>query len=200
MSEPLVIIDLDRTLFETDRFFDDFCRCLEEHFHVDVGKIQAEYRDFYEHGENDLRHYDFFRHLATIGLKASDNEVEERLIEALSSNGYLYDDAEPFLDFLKPHNLEVLILTYGEERFQRLKYRCVPALGGYAFTSTLRPKPEYIANNFVGRVGVIVDDQSIPDVPEGFQSVWLQRGHRGEDVYSSLDDVRSHWGKLIVTA
>lgn len=199
MSELAVIIDLDKTVFKTGQFVSDLAQALETGFGINAKWFCDQISDAHIQGAGNLRHYDFFDQIQSFGLNA--DEVEAYILEALGSRKYTYDDVEPFLDFLakdvQPD--QSILLTYGETRFQRLKYKCAPVLGTLAIADTLRPKGPYIAERFPGYQGVIIDDKAVKNLPDNFSHIWLMRNgipSAGES-YGSLTTLQEEWERVV---
>ena len=199
MSELAVIIDMDKTVFKTGQFVIDLAQALEAGFGINAKWFCDQISDAHIQGIGNLRHYDFFDQIQSFGLDA--DEVEAHILKTLGIRNYTYDDVEPFLDFLtadvQPD--QSVILTYGEARFQRLKYKCAPVLGSLSIAATLQPKGPYITEHFSGYQGVIIDDKVIKDLPGNFSHIWLTRNNTpsaGES-YSSLTTLQEGWDRVI---
>ena len=201
MSELAVLVDMDKTVLDTGRFVGGLTVALEAGFEVNQQAFRSQMPAFYVGGKDErtLRYYDFFAHANQLGLDL--DEAEAYILENLAGQDYIYDDVPPFLDFLavqvQPETS--LLLTYGEPRFQQLKYACAPTLGSLACVDTLRPKGEYISKRFAGRRGVIIDDKIVDGLPSGFKHVWLARDEVSLDrkSYSSLGNIQEHWDEII---
>lgn len=199
MSDLAIILDLDNTVFQTRQFNDDLGPVLEAGFGVDSRRFRASVPDFYVAGKEGLRHYDFFGHVSQLGLDA--NEVEAYILECFAGRDYAYGDVPPFMDFLtKQVGSDLLILlTYGESRFQQMKFKCVPSLGKLKYADTLQPKGDYIRENFSGRRGLIIDDKIVNGLQGGFRQIWLTRNRvsLARESYSSLGAIQEQWDEII---
>lgn len=199
MSEFAVIIDLDKTVVPTWKFMFDVTQTLEVGFGIDREQFYGQVDGLHIIGHNNLRHYDFFEHVRGLGLDS--DEVESYILQAFEGRNYVYDDVPQFLDFLLSEvNPDLaLLLTYGEQRFQHLKYKCAPVLGGLACIDTLEPKGHYIEKHFAGSHGVVIDDKPIDALPANFRGVLLERDVRspsGGQSYNSLYQVRQQWSEI----
>lgn len=195
MADRVVVLDFDRTLFDTGGYYEALKVWLSERYGISKQVLTDDYDAYHIKGESGLHHYDFFGQLESLGLAA--DEVEAAARRELCSDKYLLPDAPAFLKFLEDQPVEVLILTYGEERFQRLKHGCVPSLSGFRLVAVLDDKSNYIAAELSGRQGIIIDDQKVEDLPAGFRHVWLQRDGAEPGSYTSLEAVQADWPKLI---
>ena len=201
-----VVIDLDRTLFDTDRFIHDIAVILETRFDVvNADRFISNVGDYYVQTGENLRTYDFFRHIESLGLDA--DEVETHLETVFfeepedTRNTYLYDDAPRFIEFLRSEaNIhDIKVLTYGEERMQKLKLRlAATVLKDIECVIIQEPKGPYLAFLYSeGQKGIVVDDKYISDLPEDFIQVQVNRNNKTieDDQYQSLDTITVHWHK-----
>ena len=199
MSELAVLVDLDKTTFRTHDFMADLAALLKARFGIEEYANLA--NNAHISGEGKLRYYDFHTHIEELGLDAT--EVEEVVIETFAGRDYSYEDVEAFIDFLLTRSGLAVhsLLTYGETRFQNLKYRCAPALGKLAYAATLLPKRHFITEHFPTQQGIIIDDKPIVGLPGNFKQVLLTRGEElvANSSYSSLDEVMANWDDIVST-
>lgn len=131
MGETLAVIDLDRTLIDTEQISRAFARAVSEYGHYD-----AEQLDVLKHKAQDTSQsfhpYIFIRNVLTANDPSAGEvqlkEVEERFYE-LAATDYrdklLYSDALPFLKRLAAEQIPTLIMTYGYSEWQQIKLRAV---------------------------------------------------------------------------
>lgn len=170
MKESLqLILDFDNTLFDTKQFFADASQVVCELADIPVEQWYQTYKSFYI-TESGLSHYDFYAHLGILALSAT--TVENAIIEYITGKDYLYDDVRPFLNSLPPHT-EAIVLTYGEDRFQRFKYK-ISGLEMPIFT-VLEPKGPWLARKFGPQKGVMIDDRPVADLPANFINIIIDR-------------------------
>ena len=109
-----IYVDFDRTIFDCDRFIEDFFELLQNY------NISRDDFIKYQNQFKDINPY--------IILDAMSKEKDinkdvyvaiDKLIE--QSSDYLFYDAIPFLKYLKSKNYQVIILTRGDYDFQRSK-------------------------------------------------------------------------------
>jgi hypothetical protein len=197
MSETAVIIDMDKTLVPSWKFMSDVAQALSEGFGIDKKRFYDDVNALHIVGNDNLRHYDFFTHIRKLGLDA--DETETYIVQYLKERDYVYDDVPHFLNFIlsevKPDF--AAILTYGEHRFQHLKYKCAPTLSNLVCIDILEPKGRYIKNHFANYRGVIIDDKPIAALPRNFTGVLLERGTTNARGYSSLSVVQERWPEIV---
>lgn len=198
MSELAVIIDMDKTVVPTWEFMSDVAQALQAGFSVDQGQFYGQIDGRHITGHDNLRHYDFFEHVCSLGLDG--DEVEDYILQAFSGRDYVYDDVPQFLDFLLSEVRPDMatILTYGEHRFQHLKYKCAPSLGRLGCVDILQPKGSYIEEHFANYRGVIIDDKPVAGLPGNFKGVLLERDAEPSDAHkhSSLFQIKERWPSI----
>lgn len=198
MSEFAVIIDMDKTVLPTWQFVADVAQTLEAKFDIDKRLFYDQVDGRHVQSVDNLRHYDFFAHIRDLGLNA--DEVEAHILSAFGDRDYVYDDVSRFLDFLttevKPSS--TILLTYGEARFQHLKYRCAPTLGSLSCVDILEPKGPYISKHFPETCGLVIDDKTIDALPASFTHVWLTRdAPQSDKTYNSLVEIEERWPEIV---
>ena len=111
-----IYIDFDRTLFDCDRFIEDFHSLLEEY------NIKID--DFIKY-QNQFKRVDFNPY-NTLDLMSKEKDINlgiyakiDKLIK--KSSNYLFPDAIPFLEYLKKKGYTVIILTSGNYDYQMNK-------------------------------------------------------------------------------
>jgi len=174
-KKPTIIIDMDKVMFQTKLFISDVSSLIEEKFSVDPQLFNSQIPNFYKNGTGNLRHYGFFNHIENLGLQP--DEVEATIIDCFKDRNYAYPDVPQFLEFLdamKGIN-DITLLTYGETRFQKLKYNCAPSLHKLNYVDTLQPKTEYLNSHYPNSPGIIIDDKIIDNLPPNFKQIWLTR-------------------------
>ena len=111
-----IYIDFDRTLFDCDRFLGDFYEIVDKYqIPKNIFKdcqIQCKKKGFNPDLilEKVLENFNF------------DTNIYQEIDELLNnSKDYLYPDAISFLDYLKKHEYNIIILTRGNKDYQRKK-------------------------------------------------------------------------------
>lgn len=180
----LLVFDLDSTIFDTGLFADTLWSILHDEFGVNRRAVSAQATQFYAY-VGDLYYYDFFAHLDALGL---DKDAVERAVRAeLAGTGFgLYDDVLPCASRL-PAAVEVMVLTFGERRYQELKYACTGLR--WPLHAVLEPKGPWLAARFAGRKGIMVDDRAVPDLPPTINGLQINRTNPTKTQIASLADI-----------
>lgn len=154
MPKPLLLMDLDRTLFDTELFIDRVWAYMAGRYGLNsqAEKVRApEYFD--THGDSyDYRFFDHVR--ASVGPDFDKEEFIKGAKRELSGL-FLYPDATS--DVL---NLIDAILTFGNREYQLFKLSLCPELAGIEHHIVLEPKGAYIARTFAAAT-VLVDDKDL---------------------------------------
>lgn len=186
---------MDKVVFQTGLFISDISKLVEKDFGINQTLFNSQIPNYYKKGNGNLRLYDFFDHIEKLGLNT--DIVESTIISRFSSKDYSYADVPKFLEFIHTEieTDTITILTYGETRFQQLKYNCSPILNKLNYVDTLRPKAEYIKNTHTNNRGIVIDDKIIDNLPLNFKQVWLTRPsvYPKGGGFKSLDEIRSNW-------
>lgn len=181
----VLVLDFDRTLFNTDEYFTWVVDLLESDF--GVPRVVA-LRDFpkYKHVNFNLQYYDFFAHIGAMGLDL--DQVEQTIIRKLQGRG-LYSDVAGILAGL-PDSLECIVLTYGDPRHQRLKY----TVSGLQLPMHISPgqKGEWLQKHYGDKRGLMVDDRIIYDLPSEFAYEQVDRTAKNPQAYHNLSFVESY--------
>lgn len=175
MSEKAIsqiVLDLDRTTFETDRFTGDVKGVLHRDFDVSPADFTVDMRR-HRHLNHGLSHYDFYGHMLDYGLDAQ--QVEDALRHGLAGNVYHYPDVPPFIAEAHARNIPADLLTHGEDRLQLLKRSFAPALGGLTMHIVLEPKGLYLAEYFTQEDTYVIDDMLIHNLPANVRQIRMDR-------------------------
>ena len=100
-----IYVDFDRTLFDCDRFLDDFYNLITNY------NIP---RDLFKECQNQSRKHGFNPYIIL-------NNLEKKIFFDKSIYNDLYSDAIPFLEYINSLNYKVIILTKGNRDFQSKK-------------------------------------------------------------------------------
>ena len=172
----LVAIDLDRTLFDTDSFFED----LSEHAANIVGVTKQTFIDnsanFYKTLYPNLTNYNLLDQLSSYGFYEHDLIIGG-LTEKLKNQArqYLYADVGRFLMQLKDMKLDAIVLSYGVEQYQRLKIALCPELESLNAVIVLEPKYVYLQQLAKDRDGVLFDDVAQESMPANWRHILVDR-------------------------
>jgi hypothetical protein len=176
-SNFVVYVDFDSTLFNTRQFSADLRKVIASKARLPFDQVAADAAHFRPHR---LGGYDFVAHVCSYGLDPED--MWQQLDTLARSRDYLYPDAAPFIAALRADGFDPKILSFGEERFQRIKI--VPTLPtlthqtdtqALAYTVVFEPKNGHIAALHPGEQGVLVDDVADQKLPAGFSEIHLDR-------------------------
>lgn len=172
MKPNVLFLDLDRTLFDTARFMPVLWHALAKRYGLDYDHCMALVPQFYR-ALGDYRYYDLKIHLQE-GLGIDPDEAIEAVTPELASYDFMFPDAAELLEWQKTH-YEIRVLTFGPEWVQRFKLRFAPDIAHLPCDMILEPKSDFIAREYAGRRGLLVDDRRNPHLPPGFTEVWLDR-------------------------
>lgn len=150
----LVLADLDRTLFDTDRFVQDIWALAGHEFGIDAEAERQRAPEFY-HFYGDWYDYRFFDHLADVVGDTFDRTLFVALAQRQLSGRYLYSDVTP--DIVE---LIDAIVTFGNDAYQSFKLSLCPQLDGIERHIILGGKGAYIAQAFIAP-SVLIDDKAI---------------------------------------
>ena len=198
VNKFVVVIDLDKTLFPTWKFIDDLARELETGFGINEEWFRRHVHVAHTPGVDGLRYYDFFAQLEALGFNG--DEVEAHVLKYMRGKDYVYEDVPAFLSFLRQDVRpdSVILLTYGEQRFQKLKFDCAPSLKDLSFVATLKPKRDYFNTYLKGRRGIVIDDKLIIGLPSNFRQFKLARDKRSTDPFAgSFRDLQQKWDECV---
>ena len=198
-----LVLDLDRTLFDTSQFIHDTSEVLEAEFGVDAHRFTQDIPKHYIQTSEALRTYDLFGHIAHLNL--DDKAVEYCLKSELPRkprgvNGYLYSNTADFLDFVQSRTeIEVTsVLTYGKGRTQNLKLFLAAAVLEDLFSAiTEESKDAYLRAHFPNGQGIIIDDKDIENLPHNFTHLFIDRTRASGRGYDSLTAIKSDWPHII---
>jgi hypothetical protein len=195
MNNPTIFVDLDRTIFDTNRFFPIVWQAVGDlypgvHVEQEIGLIDR----WYETSVGDLRTYYFEKHFeAVTGVKFEDGFAV--LHEHLKGGDYAFPDAQ-VVNSWGELGYNVRILSFGGRGFQELKLSLIPEFD-QPRDIILERKGAFIARHYPGAHGFMIDDKRNPGLPGGVQEVWLNRAnpgpvtHEGDTVIiSSLEQMQ----------
>ena len=179
-----IALDLDRTLFDTDRFADQLAR-------ISAALLGVSYESFVEGMEqhkvgqaSGLQYYDYFAHMAAMHTSV-DGAVYDGIASGIQTaqTSYLYEEVAGVLGALQNKQLEVFILTFGEPRYQQLKYLVSPQLHSLQCHITLQDKSDWLATHYAAPSrGVLVDDKNLYNkLPPNWRLCHIQR-EKGENL------------------
>lgn len=147
----MIYVDFDRTLFDTAKFIDVRDGVLKKEFGIEL--TNEDTLNFYQYVD-DLYLYDFYDHMAKLGLTSDD--VDKRLKPAMTQvcQSFVYDDAREIVDVI-----DFKILTFGQVGYQSFKFEFAPELEGIEKIVVFEHKDEYIVRQHGEDRVVLVDDK-----------------------------------------
>lgn len=147
-------MDLDRTLFDTDRFIEGVWSYAGELYGLDIEAERLRAKQFYDMYGNSYD-YRFFDHLRDCVGADFDQEDFVRGAKRALSGQFLYADVTPqVIDIIHA------ILTFGNTQYQMFKLSLCPELEGIDYHIVLEPKGAYISRTFPVPT-LLVDDKDL---------------------------------------
>lgn len=180
MPRPLVLVDLDRTLFDTSTFFDEIWRLAHDIYGVDATAQKAraeEFFDWYDAGYD----YRFFDHLAAAAGATFSKTALEDAARREFSDRFLYPDVTD-----EVIGLIDAIVTFGGWEYQTFKLSLCPQLAHIAHHISLTSKAEYIARTFSGPALLVDDKQLENEIMAPTRFVRIDRSLAKSDIASSV--------------
>lgn len=168
-------LDLDRTLFRTERVADLYAaieRLYPENTAIKDGYTKREGYYVYAHKDADdpTYYHDIARQLQNAGLDAE--EVFTRLRNTVGDGRFEYVGVRKLVQALQARG-RVVVLTYGEDLYQRGKARLCPSLEGVEIITLIGSKAEYL-NEYAAPGDWIVDDKPLIGLKPGIRSILVK--------------------------
>ena len=168
MAKPLLLIDFDRTLFDTAAFVDELWEYLARSYHVATPEEQARATQFYQYIGEQYDYY-FFDHMASIsGVPPAEVLVHE-LKEAFKDKNFLFSDVNAILPAVDA------ILTIGNQPYQEFKLSLCPLLATIPRHIVQATKGLYITQTFGLQPTVLIDDKQQQNLPASTTFIHLDR-------------------------
>jgi hypothetical protein len=188
MSRPIIFVDFDRTLFQTDALFPLLWDTVGELYpQADIQTAKNEVGKWYEIIEGDYKHYLFPQHLLHV-TGANFDQAEPLLLERLSKHDFTYPDVG-VINHWPAKGYDVRILTFGGEPFQKFKLKLTPQFIEPR-DIILEPKGTFLAHHYPDAAGFMVDDKRNPGMPATIKEVWLNRqGKTAEDAIITISSL-----------
>jgi hypothetical protein len=182
----LYIVDLDRTVFDTKRFFNYIVATLNRTHSLDREKFQSSMADYVdpESGGYDPHAH----HEELLGLSADD--LDGVIKHELAQHDYVFPDAADWLTLKRsdPAN-KIVILTVGRARYQQLKLDHAPAAAGLPIVVIPGDKGGVIKQRFLGHdadITLIDDAAQVFEELAGTPGINLIRIARPGEKYSDI--------------
>lgn len=171
--KKLLLLDLDRTIFDTATFMRVLWTALAAEYNADYDREMARVPSFYR-AVGDYRYYDLQLHIQE-GLGENADEAMRAVSPILTQQDFAFADLSELGTWLAHPDYEVRVLTFGPEWVQRWKLVFMPMVKDVPIDITLEPKEAYIAREFAGRTGFLVDDRLTHSLPDGFTEMYITR-------------------------
>jgi hypothetical protein len=156
-----IVLDFDRTLFDTKTFADWFFEEVAQRSGTTAKSIQDEAEATYFMYQGTLWYYDMFAQLESIFGADSGLQLEAIKQKALKTKNFLFDDFRRNFDALQ-HRGTITILTYGKENAQQFKLSLCPELRDIPVIIVMSPKGPHIEKHFDSKTRcVFVDDKDV---------------------------------------
>lgn len=180
MSRKVLLLDLDRTLLDTNKFLQAFWQAMAHAYGVDAEHEMAMVPEWY-HAIGEYRYYDLKMHLEQ-GLGKNAEEVVETLRPQLQGQDFLYPDVQEMAKWQEHKEYEIRVVTFGPQWVQLLKLQFTPSLAHLPSDIMLESKSAYIARNFADATGFLVDDKRNSHMPNNIKQLWLVRDKSVQDM------------------
>lgn len=188
MDKPLLLVDFDRTLFDTSAFVESLWSAIAKRYGVDKTRELARAKQFYEY-QGQWYDYDFYRHIGTIAVIPKDIAAFEAAIHKdLGNDFFLFADALGLIDSIDA------IVTFGNEPYQRFKLSFCPQLQPVPTHIIQAGKGDFILQQFGQRPAVLVDDKRLEaELPVSVQFIHIDRSQTEEltvhEAYTSVNSL-----------
>ena len=165
MTKPKVFLDLDRTLFDTDKA-GEMWSVWAEHFSLIPEVCVAEREQFYIWGEGSYMH-DLSAQLRAYGI---DPKAAYEIIIAsdLAQGSFELPYASELVEWLK-EVADIAVLTYGPDDYQRTKAALCPSLAGVPVITTTGRKADVLRD--AGECWLVDDKDLGANPPENVHLV-----------------------------
>lgn len=161
MTYERVLLDLDRTLLDTDAVTAAVLHALHTLYGLPEAELTQEVPTYYV-GAGNLRYYDFFTHITAKGIDPL--EAVTKIRATLAGKDFLYPDAHALLNFLAHAPQQVSVVSYGPANYQDFKFSLVPELQHMPFVTVLELKSAYLAR-LAAAPTLLVDDRVVAPLP-----------------------------------
>lgn len=191
------MLDLDRTLFDTPQFVQTLWEWIGQTYELDDAQMAKESGKAYYTYVEDMYSYDFFAHIAELGINNAD--LIQRARQDFSDRTFIYEDVPDFLAMTA--GLDRAILTFGEKTYQQFKLMLCPELNDFTIYSTMRPKREFIEAHLPDQQVILIDDKLLAnDLPETTRFIHVDRQqeqpvleHQEYVSVNSLSFIKKEW-------
>ncbi len=175
MKKPILLLDLDRTLFNTEYFTKTLWSFMVAAYNIDLNAELEKAKKFY-HYSGEMYDYDFRQHIRSLGLDPE--VVKEVFLDQYRHETFIYDDTKEVLGLGQEYDIR--LLTYGGEWYQLFKIATCSELSHVPVDIVLEQKADYLRNRYVKDDVTLVDDKLLTEYsgaewPAHVQFIWLNR-------------------------
>jgi hypothetical protein len=150
----LIVLDFDRTLFDTAKYYRDFLEMISKVYGQSVAANLKQ-------AEKDQEHFDPFTYLEGLNISYDSlvTDFDTFLVDKYpSGHDYVFDGANALVELLrKRRRTYVVIITTGSEQSQRFKLRLAPKLMALPHRIISRNKGEVLEEEFTLSGAISID-------------------------------------------
>ncbi|HET7630567.1 MAG TPA: hypothetical protein VFK03_04300 [Candidatus Saccharimonadales bacterium] len=173
MTERLLLVDFDRTLFDTSRFVEAWWRRAAERYRIDIARELGRMEEYFNY-VGQWRSYDFYRHVGELDVDIPVERLLEQVRHDLVDQDFTYDDAQVVFQLKSRRDIE--LVTFGNQPYQTYKISFVPQLADWTKHITEVDKADYLRVKFGDRPLILVDDKDLrAELPDNVNFIRLNR-------------------------
>lgn len=185
-----LLVDLDRTLFDTTRFVQTLWDWIEQTYGVNADAARYEMKQYFTY-VGEMYNYDFFQHIHELGI---DGEELVKRAQAELTESFVFGDVAEFLQ--STAGLDRAILTFGANNYQQFKISLCPELSGIEVHMTQGFKHDYIKTHWPDQPTLLIDDRLLEDnLPTITRFILIDRAQARPVIdqgnYQSIDSLSS---------
>ncbi|HET6622664.1 MAG TPA: hypothetical protein VFG56_01890, partial [Candidatus Saccharimonadales bacterium] len=112
MTEELLLVDFDRTLFDTSKFSETWWRWAAEHYDIDIASELGRMEEYFNY-VGQWRSYDFYRHIDELKLDVPTDQLLKQARDDLAGHDFTYADAKTVFKLKDQRAME--LVTFGNQ-------------------------------------------------------------------------------------
>lgn len=180
--KPVVFLDLDKTIFNTDLFWLNAVGALNSIVAKEyiANNLANQYSGFYKDGSHYTDFSSLLRH-NNVDIKSITNKIKEMN----PNSDYLLTDALGLLKYLDKHEYMVQILTIGDIDYQKLKVSFCPYIQKYKLDIINYAKNKFINKNYKKTPGVLIDDKPNQRLMPNWYEIYINRAAKSINYYTT---------------
>lgn len=172
-NDKLILVDFDRTLFETSKFLTSWWGWLAKQYNLDTTKEIGRIEEYFNY-VGDWRNYNFLQHIEDLRLGEDIETIMARALTDLVDEQFLFADAQAILDLYTRRQVE--IITFGNKPYQSYKMSFCSELDGWTRHIVGEEKGDYIARKFGSQPIILIDDKDLASkLPSNVEFIRLER-------------------------